>query len=79
MSAPQVLATSVLQATASTPTELSQKTVFASGNGRFFASCRVGGKTKFLGTYDQKNLADDAVKNFLHDTASVAQPTFQFY
>lgn len=60
-------------------TQRASQTVFSAGNGRFFASVRTNGSTRFLGTFDGRNAAQGAVDSFLAGTGAVSQPTFQFY
>jgi hypothetical protein len=55
------------------------QSVFSAGNGRFFASVRTGGSTRFLGTFNSAVAADTAVANFTAKTGAVLEPNFQFY
>ena len=55
------------------------QSVFPAGNGRFFASVRTGGSTRFLGTFNSAVDANSAVASFTAKTGAKLEPNFQFY
>ena len=75
---PSPLATS--RATAQTSVkDARNQSVFAAGNGRFFASVRTGGSTRFLGTFNSSVDANQAVESYVASSGAKLEPNFQFY
>ena len=72
-------ATPLATSQAPTAKDSRNKSVFSAGNGRFFASVRTGGSTRFLGTFNSAVAADAAVVTFTAATGAKLEPNFQFY